>query len=121
MKLKARVNDQEHDLVLTNTDRILTIEIDGRAYTLEVRHPEDNSYLLVNNTRLFDCRVERARNSHDTFNVSLNTHSLAVSIINPKRLRIDQNSDHQHHGTAEILAPMPGKVVRVLVEEGQTD
>jgi biotin carboxyl carrier protein len=41
-----------------------------------------------------------------------------VKIVDPKRLRSGQNSDRHHHGVAEILAPMPGKVVRVHTEAG---
>jgi biotin carboxyl carrier protein len=38
--------------------------------------------------------------------------------MDPKRLRSGQNSDRHHHGVAEILAPMPGKVVRVQLKAG---
>ena len=45
--------------------------------------------------------------------------SYEVTIVDPKRLRSGQNSDRHHHGAAEILAPMPGKVVRVQTEAGR--
>ena len=118
MKLRARVNDQEYDLTLTVNDKALTVEVDGRTYNLEVRHPDPDSYLLINQVRVFDCRVDANRKARDTFHVNLNGSSHSVTVINPKRLRSDQNSDQHHHGTAEIVAPMAGKVVRVLVEEG---
>src|SRR5262249_55947890 len=41
-----------------------------------------------------------------------------IKIIDPKRLRSAQNSGGHHHGVAEIVAQMPGKVVRVHVELG---
>src|ERR1051326_9105223 len=43
-----------------------------------------------------------------------------IKIIDPKRLRSGQNSGGHHHGVAEIVAAMPGKVVRVHVEPGAT-
>jgi biotin carboxyl carrier protein len=43
-----------------------------------------------------------------------------VKLIDPKRLRSGQNSDRHDHGVTEILAPMPGKVVRVQTESGAT-
>jgi biotin carboxyl carrier protein len=53
------------------------------------------------------------------FDVAIRGNSHRVTIIDPRRLRADEDSDRHHHGSAEITAPMPGKVVRVLVEAGQ--
>jgi biotin carboxyl carrier protein len=50
--------------------------------------------------------------------VLLKGHSYDISIIDPKRLRSGHTSGVQAHGTAEIVSPMPGKVVRILVEQG---
>jgi biotin carboxyl carrier protein len=118
VKLRARVNDHEHDLTLSVTDKAITVEVDGRVYNLEVRRPDPDGYLIVNRTHVFDCRVDATSKARDTFNVNLNGSSHSITLINPKRLRSDQNSDHHHHGSAEIIAPMAGKVVRVLVEAG---
>ena len=42
----------------------------------------------------------------------------AVTLTDPKRLRGEQSADASLDGTVKIVAPMPGKVVRVLVEAG---
>ncbi|HKQ50935.1 MAG TPA: acetyl-CoA carboxylase biotin carboxyl carrier protein subunit, partial [Pyrinomonadaceae bacterium] len=42
----------------------------------------------------------------------------AVTLADPKRLRGAAVSGGHAHGSSEIVAPMPGKVVRVLVEAG---
>ena len=44
--------------------------------------------------------------------------SYQVRIDDPKRLRSNQTSAAHHTGAAEIISPMPGKIVRVLVAEG---
>ena len=41
-----------------------------------------------------------------------------VSVIDPKRLRSAQSSGAHHQGAAEIISPMPGKIVRVLAQAG---
>ena len=56
--------------------------------------------------------------SKEIFDVNIRGRSYAVTIVDPKRLRSGQNSDRHHQGVAEILAPMPGKVVRVQLEAG---
>ena len=44
--------------------------------------------------------------------------SYEVLIVDPKRLRSGQSSAAHHAGAAEIVSPMPGKIVRVLVTAG---
>ena len=118
MKLKAEVNDQELDLTLDDTGELLCVDIDGRQYELRVHASSENSYLLFHDSNVFECRVENLPQSSETFNVTLRNQRHTVTVIDPRRLRTDENSDRHHHGPTEIAAQMPGKVVRVLVEAG---
>ena len=118
MKLKAQLEDQEHDLAIIFAGQRATVEIDGRSYDLEVHEPEDGSYLLFVDTRVYECRVNASPGSRETFAVNVGRHNYKVDIIDPRRLRSVQSSGRHQHGSAEIVASMPGKVVRVLVEIG---
>ena len=120
MKLKAIIGDREEDLLLKLEDGRVLAEIGDRVYNLEVRETEPSSYLFFLNTNVHECRVSERAGSKDTFDVSVHGHSFEVTIVDPKRLRSGQNSDRHHHGVAEIVAPMPGKVVRVQIEAGAT-
>jgi len=117
MKLKAIVGEREEDLLLKFEDERVSAEIGDRVYSLDVREIEPGSYLFFLNANVHECRVCAAQN---TFDVSIHGRSYSVTIVDPKRLRSGQNSDRHHHGVAEILAPMPGKVVRVQIEAGAT-
>ena len=118
MKLKARVGDREEDLILKVADGRVSAEVGGRVYNLQVREPMPGSYLFFRDTEVYECLVnERAKSGND-FDVNIRGRNYAVTIIDPKRLRSGQNSDRHHQGVAEILAPMPGKVVRVQLEAG---
>ena len=118
MKLKAHIGDREEDLILKVEDGRVSAEIGDRVYNLEVREPVPGSYLFFQGTDVHECLVSERPKSKDHFDVSLRGHNYAVTIVDPKRLRSGQNSDRHHHGVAEILAPMPGKVVRVQLEAG---
>ena len=118
MKLKAQVDDRVLDLVLNHVGGRVQVEIQGRSYDLEVHTSDDSSYLFVNQTRVYECRVEPQHKSLERFEVTLKGKHHAIAIIDPRRLRTDENSDRHHHGPTEIAAQMPGKVVRVLVETG---
>lgn len=118
MKLKTLVGDREEDLLLKLAEGRIFAEIGERVYTLDVRELEPDSYLFFLNTNVHECRVSQRAGSKDTFEVNIGGRNQVVTIADPKRLRSGQNSDRHHHGVAEIVAPMPGKVVRVHAEAG---
>ena len=118
MKLKVITGEREEDLLLKLEDGRVLAEIGDRVYTLEVREIEPDGYLFFLNTNVHECRVSERPGAKDTFDVTVHGRSYEVTIVDPKRLRSGQNSDRHHHGVAEILAPMPGKVVRVQLEAG---
>src|SRR5262245_51844037 len=101
VKLKALLGDTEQELSLEVVDGRVSARIGARHYDLEVREIEDGHYLFFLENRVRELRVDDK-----------------IKIIDPKRLRSGQNSDGHHHGVAEIVAQMPGKVVRVQVEAG---
>ena len=118
MKLKASVNNQEHDLIVDELNGKVRVQVDDRQYEIEVHSSEESSYLVFADREVYDCRVEPTNKSRDHFAVNLKRSNHSVTIVDPRRLRMDENSDRHHHGPTEIAAQMPGKVVRVLVEPG---
>ena len=116
VKLKAVIDDREHELTMRIDGGRVKAEIDGRVYDLELREPEPRCYLFLRDAEVHECRVNKAQDGG--FDVSLHGRNHAVTIIDPKRLRSGQDADRHHHGLAEITAPMPGKVVRVQIETG---
>jgi len=103
VKLKAIIGDQEEEVLLEVVDGRVSARIGARTYDLEAREIEPGVYLFFLGDKVREIRVDET-----------------VRIIDPKRLRSGQNSGGHHHGTAQIVAPMPGKVVRVQVEAGST-
>lgn len=118
MKLKALIGDREEELVVKVKDGRVSAEIGGRVYDLQFREPQPGSYLFFLNNEVHECRVNERAAAKEVFDVNVRRRSYAVTIVDPKRLRSGQNSDRHHHGATQILAPMPGKVVRVQIEEG---
>lgn len=120
MKLKVVQNDREQDLLLKLEEGRVAAEIGDRVYTLDLRETQPDAFLFFLGSNVHECRVTERPGSKGTFVVTTRGRSYEVTIVDPKRLRSGQNSDRHHHGVAEILAPMPGKVVRVQVEAGAT-
>ncbi len=117
MKLKAQIADTTHEISLTAVENGVTAEIDERRYELEVRASANGVFLIKKGNTVYRCRVEPKREA-GKYEVVLGGRPYDISIIDPKRLRSGQDAAGHGHGTAEIVSPMPGKVVRVLVATG---
>lgn len=116
MKILAEVEGQERALDIERDGERFIVELDGRRYALEASEPEAGVHLLIHGGKVYECRVrEEARGQ---FRVSLRSREYAITLRDPRRLRSASNSAGGAAGRASIAAPMPGKVVRVLVERG---
>lgn len=119
MKLHATIHDSQTDVQIRDEGERVSAEIDGRKYDLTVHEKGGGKYLIVSDGRVFDCRVAGRPESGTAVDVTLGTVDYSVTLTDPKRLR--GASDAGAHGdeAARIIAPMPGKIVRVLVSAGE--
>jgi biotin carboxyl carrier protein len=119
MKLKAQVGDASSDLDIRIDGEKVFARVDDREYTLETSEVEPGVYLLKNNGRIYEAYVSDIGPGGNA-KVTVRGQTIDVAIFDPKRLRSSQ-SDHPHgDGRAEIKTAMPGKVVRIMAEVGQT-
>jgi biotin carboxyl carrier protein len=120
MKLHAEIADHKYPVNIQDRGRRVFAEIDGRRYELEVHASGPDGYLFISQGQVFDCRVEGAPESGKKIEVIVGTTSYAVTIADPRRLRSATRVSVHGSDAAHIVASMPGKVVRVLVEVGET-
>jgi biotin carboxyl carrier protein len=118
VKVHVTINDYQTDIQIADEGGRVLAEIDGRRYELDVHESGPNSYLLISNGQVFDCRVEGRAESGKPVAVIVGTSHCSVTLTDPRRLSsLSAAGAHGDHA-ARIIAPMPGKVVRVLVEAG---
>jgi len=119
MKLLAEIAGAKHELDIKHEGSRLIADIDGRHYEIEARAlGQQGVYLLLSDNQVYECRVNHSEAKRESLEVKVGNHAYAVTLTDPKRLRGTQSASSQTDGTAQIVAPMPGKVVRVLVEAG---
>jgi len=121
MKLKAQLSGEEHEVSLSLTDGAVDAAVDDRRYHLQVRALASGEYLLINGSIVHKCRISRRSGSlaaGQSFAVVLRGRTYEVAVVDPRRLRSGQSAGAHHAGAAEIVSPMPGKIVRVLVRPG---
>ena len=119
MELTAEIAGEKSALDLRREGEQVVAEVDGRRYELEAREVEPGVYLLLMGGRVYECRVDGANTRRGSANVSVGGRTYEVVLSDPKRLRGAQGSGAQEGGRAEIAAPMPGKVVRVIARVGE--
>jgi biotin carboxyl carrier protein len=118
MKLHATIADYQTDIQIKDDGQRVFAEIDGRRYELDIHETAGGRYLVIADPLVFDCRVAGRPESGKPVDVVVGTAQCSVTLTDPKRLR--SAADVVGHGddVARIVAPMPGKVVRVMVAVG---
>lgn len=118
MKLHATIADLAVSVEIRRDGERLFARVDSREYELDVHRSASSVMLRTADGRVFDCRVEDKPSSGRSVDVFVGSRRYTVTLMDPKRLRGLAAAGGQADGVARIVAPMPGKVVRVLVEQG---
>lgn len=122
MKFTAEIDGEPCTLDVRREGEQIIAEIDNRRpYTFKVREVDAGVYLLLGDDHhVYECRVDNLDAESGTVNVSIGNRRVhSVRISDAKRLpRGGVNAAAHGGGQSKIVAAMPGKIVRVLVEAG---
>jgi len=118
MKLQAEIGDEKHEVEVRREGGSAFARVNDREYELEVSEPESGVFLFKNDGRITEAFVSLAEISGGPVQVQAGGRSFEVRLIDPKRLRGSAGQTELGDGAAEIRSAMPGKVVRVLLEDG---
>ena len=121
MKLNAEVDGETVALEVRREGGRVFADVGGRRYELEARAVGAGEYHLLHEGRIYECRVGGAQGARGrgSLVVAVGAEEYAVTLTDPKHLRGARVAGGHDAGRAQVAAPMPGKVVRVLVERGQ--
>lgn len=124
-KLVAEITGEQYTLSLHRNGQHVIAEIDGRRYEIDVQTPEEDCYLLVADHQVYECLIDdrscAALPPDGVAHVHLRNQVYSVAISDPKRLGGGSGADSTRTSTAaatELAAPMPGKIVRLIIEAG---
>lgn len=119
MKLRAQIGEESHEIDITRDGMRVYADVDGRKYELDASEPEPNVFLFKHGGRIHEAYVS-ARGPDDPLSVVTGGTEFEIKVIDAKRLRGSGASSDHAGGHAEIRTAMPGKVVRILVREGDS-
>ncbi|MGE3465489.1 MAG: acetyl-CoA carboxylase biotin carboxyl carrier protein subunit [Pyrinomonadaceae bacterium] len=118
MKLIAETGENRLEVEIVHYGRTVTASIDGRTYTLESSEPETGVFLLKLDNVIYEAIVNTGTDGG--FDVQLMGTGHQIRMLDRKRLRGSDPAEANLSGRVEIKTAMPGKVVRILVAEGDT-
>jgi biotin carboxyl carrier protein len=91
-------------------------EIDGRAVEANVVEVEPGIYSILIGGASFEARVEPNAMG---LRITIAGREYPVEIRDPRQWRRNRGAAIEAEGSQRVMAPMPGKVVRVLVKAGE--
>ena len=119
MSIEIKMNDRMAAVsLLEQNGNLLKIQVDDKVYEVDLMHNDEGVFSILQNGKSYNIElVSTEKPKHYTAYTLYNTYDVEV---------IDAESRYQRNRGAGSLAgsgkqvssPMPGKVVKVLVSEG---
>ena len=100
----------------TNEAAAAMFSVDGRQVEADAARISGGEYSVLIGGRSLDVTVEEIS---DSLRVRTNGREFQVEIFDPRSWRRGRGAGIELEGRQQLIAPMPGKIVRVLVVAGQ--
>jgi biotin carboxyl carrier protein len=114
MKISARAGSSVHEISVERRNGIYVVEVDGVRHDVDSRKLEGDFYTFLVGGRSYEVSVEA---DGDRYFVRHGAAENVVTLTDPGRAAREAKGGAA--GAAEVVSVMPGKVVRVLVHEGE--
>jgi biotin carboxyl carrier protein len=114
MKFKGFVGDSEHDVEVEPIEGGYAVTIDDETFEVDTSKLEASFYSLICEGRSYDVSV--TEEPGEVFAVRHGGFNRTVRLIDP--VAAVAGAHLGDSGVAEIKSVMPGRVVKVLVQEG---
>jgi biotin carboxyl carrier protein len=115
MKIELEIDGQMIEGEFTLSGGAAQLSFGGATREAQVSEPEPGMFTVIINDRVYRCALEESPGG--AVEVIVNGERIPVAARDKKHLR-GQTGAAAASGQAKLLAPMPGKVVRVLLNAG---
>lgn len=119
MAVEIKINDRVAWVnLLSQNGNILEVEVDGKVYNVDLMHTADGTFSILEGGHSYNIELV-PKSQAKTYTAYTLYQSFNIEIIDAEA-RYLKNRGANGFGSNEntISSPMPGKVVKVLVEEG---
>lgn len=102
-------------ITLNQTDRRLRCDIDGRTLDVDAAELSPGTYSILISGKSLDARVEADQGK---LRIYVAGQEYAAIIRDPRSWQRKQGRGPESAERRQIVAPMPGKIIRVLLKPG---
>ncbi len=117
MKLEIELNGKRRSVELSRADGRLNFAIDGRAMTTDAIEVAPGIYSIIIGGAAFEARVEETVAG---LRVTAGQTEFLLAVQDPRKWNPTRSGALEAEGPQRVLAPMPGRVIRILVKSGDT-
>lgn len=114
MRYEAEIQGQKVTVELEQVAERVSARVGNRDYSLEVFSPEEGVYTFLNGDRVYEAQVTALNEA--SMRVQIGSRVVAIRIVDRRQRR--SRAEHAIEGRQNLVAPMPGRVVRILLQAG---
>ncbi len=115
MKLKVKIGGITREVEATRAGARLRWQLDGQAVDADAVEVEAGTYSILLEGRAFEIRVHA---TGESLRIETPGKEFFAAIENPRRWKGRRGHVPEMEDRQQVVAPMPGKVVGVLVKKG---
>jgi biotin carboxyl carrier protein len=117
MAFLAKLADQTYRVEIEDIGKsVYKVSIDGHEFLVDGKKTGRTNYSLLVDNRSFEIEVD---NSEDEYRVLVDGRNYRVNMVDERRVRVGgAQGGLELQGRQKVSVPMPGKVIAVLVSEG---
>lgn len=114
MTYEISIDGRDYRLDLSQVDGRWTCRLDGREFAVDAVLARPNVLSLRIGNKAYEVKCERVPNE---VHIWVGSRRFAPEVRDPRSLR-SRSREVDDHGPKKLAAPMPGKIVRVLLAQG---
>ncbi len=114
---KILINNVWESISIQRTTNLAQVSFRERQWCIDFGKLSENEFSLLVDGRSHDVTVHRL---DDHSHVTIDGVGFDISLVDPKRFQSRLMRGDDASGPVSVSAPMPGKVVRLLVQEGDS-
>jgi len=116
MKLEVRIGDRTRAVDIRHEGTRWLATVDGRPLAADVVELGPGVYSILVEGQSFEVRVQPGDGG---LHICAGGREFSVQVVDPRQWRGRRGGVFEIAGRQQVTAPMPGKVVRVLVKTGE--
>lgn len=119
MAFIARLGEQTYTVEIEEIGKALyKVSVDGNEFLVDGKKTSRTNYSLIVDSRSFEIEVDH---TGDEYRVLVDGRNYRVNLIDERRARVGgAQGGIELQGRQKVSVPMPGKVIAVLVSEGDS-